>query len=184
MRCALALLTITALILCVPAPSGSSEAASSRSEPDTSQMEVVPLAVGDDGRLDVSAYAGRVVYLDFWASWCEPCRKSFPWMDAMLDRYGPEGLVILAVNVDSDRNRALAFLEETTPRFAIAWDGGKQMAAAYDLGGMPSSFVFDRDGALRISHVGFRDGDRDDIEESIRELLAVPSILPAAGGSR
>jgi thiol-disulfide isomerase/thioredoxin len=173
MHCALVLLSTAALILCAASPSVTSETTAS-------QTAVVPLPTANDGRFDVSSFAGRVVYLDFWASWCEPCLKSFPWMNAMFERYGTEGFVILAVNVDSDRERALAFLDEAKPGFPIAWDEGKRMASAYDLEGMPSTFVFDREGTLRISHVGFRDRDRDTLEESIRELLAAPP----AGGAR
>jgi cytochrome c biogenesis protein CcmG/thiol:disulfide interchange protein DsbE len=165
MRCALVLFSTAALVLCAAVPSITSEITASRTV-------VVPLPVATDGRLDVSSFAGKVVYLDFWASWCEPCRKSFPWMNAMFDRYSGDGLVILAVNVDSDRERALAFLDDARPDFPIAWDEGKRVASAYDLEGMPSTFVFDREGTLRISHVGFRDRDRDTLEESIRELLA------------
>jgi thiol-disulfide isomerase/thioredoxin len=171
MRCAILSLSTAALILCAAVSPLISKTIAS-------QTVVVPLPAAGDGRLDVSSFAGRVVYLDFWASWCQPCRKSFSWMDAMLDRYGPEGFVIIAVNVDSDRKLALAFLEETKPGFAIAWDEGKQMAAAYDLEGMPSSFVFDREGKLRVSHLGFRDRDRDSLEESIRHLL---TAQPAGG---
>jgi len=132
-----------------------------------------------DGTLDLEPFRGKVVYLDFWASWCRPCRSSFKWMDQMHERYGNDGLVILAVNVDSDREEARRFLEKYDPAFAVAFDDGKVMAAAYDLDGMPASFVYDRTGQLRLAHVGFRDGDNEVLEREFKQLLDTPG----AGGN-
>jgi len=101
-------------------------------------------AVADD--LNLEKHAGKVVVLDFWASWCVPCRRSFPWMNAMHDKYAQEGLIIIAVNVDRDVADAAAFLAEYPANFEIVYDPEAALAKAYDIQVMPSSFILDRNG--------------------------------------
>lgn len=120
---------------------------------------------------DLSAYAGKVVYLDFWASWCAPCRRSFPWMNDMLARYEADGLVIVSVNVDTERALADAFLAETPAGFPVIHDPAGSIAAAWGLMGMPSSFLIDRNGQLASRHVGFRSDSPQAYETEIRALL-------------
>jgi thiol-disulfide isomerase/thioredoxin len=122
--------------------------------------------------IDLSPHAGKVVYVDFWASWCVPCKKSFPWMMGLLQRHGEEGLVILTVNVDSERKSADAFIENMKSTLPVIYDPEGKLAAEYALEAMPSSFVYGRDGTLRGSHLGFRMEDTDKIEAELQKLLA------------
>lgn len=125
----------------------------------------------DNGQLQLSQLQGKVVYLDFWASWCGPCRKSFPWMNEMQARYGDQGLVVLAVNLDNDTPQAKKFLEQYPAQFRIAYDPEGRVPALYGVKGMPSSFFIDRDGQLHSSHVGFREKDQAPLEAAIQALL-------------
>ena len=119
----------------------------------------------------LDAYKGKVVVLDFWASWCVPCRRSFPWMNEMLSRYGDDGLVILAVNLDKERAAADAFLEEVPARFEILFDPDGTLAREYGVEAMPSSFVFDREGALLTQHLGFKVRKQDEYETVLVSAL-------------
>jgi thiol-disulfide isomerase/thioredoxin len=122
--------------------------------------------------LDLSALRGRVVYLDFWASWCTPCRKSFPWMDAMKKAYEAQGLTIIAVNVDHDRADADRFLKQFHPGFEIRFDTEGKLAEAFKVSGMPTSIIIDKHGVARFTHIGFWPGDSEVSAQQIRELLA------------
>lgn len=121
--------------------------------------------------LDLSQYHGKVVYVDFWASWCGPCKQSFPWMNEMQAKYGDQGLVVIAVNVDTEAGAAKAFLDKHPAQFQIAYDPEGSLASKYNLQGMPSSFVFDRQGNLVKKHVGFSDNKTAHYEQSIKDLL-------------
>lgn len=128
----------------------------------------------DEGRLALSQLRGKVVYLDFWASWCIPCRKSMPWMNTLHARYKQDGLVILAVNVDKDQAEAKRFIDELKPQFTIGYDPQGEVASLYQLKGMPSSFIIDRAGRLHAIHVGFRTAQRETYENEIAALLRQP----------
>jgi cytochrome c biogenesis protein CcmG/thiol:disulfide interchange protein DsbE len=117
---------------------------------------------------------GRVVYVDFWASWCAPCKQSFPWMNEMQAKYGPKGLTIIGVNVDKKREDADKFLASTPARFTVAYDTNGQVAQAYQPKGMPTSYLIDANGVVRAVHVGFRDRDKEELE---RELAAAVAAL-------
>ena len=126
---------------------------------------------GLDGEIDLQNFRGKVVYLDFWASWCKPCVKSFPWMKQMKTTYADEGLEIIAVNLDRDRKLAEAFLEKIDVNFRIAFDPEGGSATTYELRGMPSSYLIGRDGKLYASHIGFREKDKPKMEQAIKQLL-------------
>lgn len=121
--------------------------------------------------LDLDQYRGKVVYLDFWASWCKPCRQSFPWMNRMQDKYGDQGLVIIAVNLDEDRADADRFLKELPAKFQVLYDPDGKLAEQYKLIGMPSSFIIDRNGAVHSRHAGFHDSSPAEYETEIQSLL-------------
>ena len=114
---------------------------------------------------------GRVVYLDFWASWCKPCVKSFPWMQTMNATYQSQGLEIVAVNLDKNRDLADAFLKKVNADFTIAFDQKGETAKAYELRGMPTSFLIGRDGKIYATHIGFREKDKFKLEQAIQQLL-------------
>ena len=121
--------------------------------------------------LNLSAYRGKVVYLDFWASWCGPCRQSFPWLSALERQYGSQNFVVLGVNVDHERRKADRFLEEVPADFAILYDPGGRLATEYMVSAMPSSFLIDRSGHIRYQHHGFSTKETADYERQITELL-------------
>lgn len=123
--------------------------------------------------LDLAAYQGKVVYLDFWASWCAPCRRSFPWLNEMRAKYAEHGFVVLAVNVDAERELAEEFLRETPAEFEIIYDPEGKIAEKWGLMGMPSSFIIGRDGEVASSHVGFRADSPEKYEMEIRHLLGL-----------
>ncbi len=121
--------------------------------------------------LDLDALKGKVVYVDFWASWCVPCRQSFPWMAEMQRRYGKDGLVIVAVDLDAVRADADTFLNEFVPSFRIAYDPEGALAERFHVKGMPTSFLIDRDGKTQLMHAGFRAKDREPLEAQMRALV-------------
>lgn len=129
-------------------------------------------AVDASSSLDLGALHGRVVYLDFWASWCGPCKQSFPWMESMKTAYAAQGLEIVTVNLDSKRADADKFLEQFHPTFDVRFDPKGELAELYKVHGMPSSLLIDRQGVTRFSHVGFRPIDAAVYEGQLRELLA------------
>jgi thiol-disulfide isomerase/thioredoxin len=122
--------------------------------------------------IGLESLRGKVVYLDFWSSWCVPCRQSFPWMDGLQQSLGRDGFVVVAVNVDHDRADADRFLRELSPAFRIVYDPEGKLAEQYRVHGMPTSFLIDRDGKILLQHAGFRAHDRDDLASRIRALLA------------
>jgi len=123
------------------------------------------------GTLTLADLKGKVVYLDFWASWCPPCRKSFPWMNEMERRYSRQGLTVIAINLDKDRDLAAKFLNEVPADFTVAYDPQGTVAESYHVPGMPSSFIIDRNGRIQAIHIGFRDEDTADLEETLRTTL-------------
>jgi thiol-disulfide isomerase/thioredoxin len=114
---------------------------------------------------------GRVVYVDFWASWCAPCKQSFPWMNDMQAKYGPRGLSIVGVTVDKKREDADKFLATTPAKFLIGFDTTGKVADVYRPAGMPTSFLIGADGKVRAVHVGFRESDKVDLEREIEAAL-------------
>lgn len=122
--------------------------------------------------LDLARYRGKVVLVDFWASWCTPCRKSFPWLNEMQRKYGEQGLVIIGVNVDSTKSAAEEFLRDVPSQFEIIYDPTGTLATEYQVPGMPSSFLFGPDGKLVSNHIGFQQGAREEREAELRQLLS------------
>ena len=121
--------------------------------------------------LDLAKYRGSVVVLDFWASWCVPCKRSFPWLNEMHARYADEGLVIIGVNVDKDADEAQAFLEKYPAQFRIHYDPDGELAEEFGVRGMPSSFVIGRDGQLAAQHLGFKVKKQAEYEATLATTL-------------
>ena len=128
------------------------------------------------GPLTLGDFRGKVLYLDFWASWCGPCRKSFPWMNAMYDKYADKGLVILAVNEDDHQTEADAFLRKIPASFLIAYDANNKLAETTSLEAMPSSFLIAKDGTIIKKHLGFKTGSTAEYEAAIRDALGLPPL--------
>jgi thiol-disulfide isomerase/thioredoxin len=121
--------------------------------------------------LDLARFHGQVVVVDFWASWCKPCRQSIPWLNELRARYGTQGLVVIGVNVDAERADAERFQRSVPIDFEVLYDPQGKLAQQFGVQGMPSSFVFDRDGKLAQTLLGFREARRDQHEAEIQNLL-------------
>ena len=137
-------------------------------------------AAESDQSLDLEAYYGKVVVVDFWASWCVPCRRSFPWLDAMQQKYGDAGLVIIGINEDNVAEDAEAFLTNFPVSFRILLDPGGELAKEFDVVAMPSTYVIGRDGEIAARHLGFKTAKRDEYETTLKRLLG-GDPLPATG---
>ena len=124
---------------------------------------------GRTGTVSLDSLRGRVVYVDFWASWCEPCRRSFPWLNTLRERYAGRGLTIVAINLDKDRRAADAFLGKFPASFLVAYDPAGKTAEAYRVSAMPSSFIIGPTGILLSSHAGFDPRKTGTIEALIQE---------------
>ena len=123
---------------------------------------------GRAGTVCLDSLRGRVVYVDFWASWCDPCRRSFPWLNTLRERYAGRGLTIVAINLDKDRQAADAFLEQFPADFLVAYDPAGRTAEAYRVSAMPSSFLIGPTGTLLSSHAGFDPRKADQVEALIQ----------------
>jgi cytochrome c biogenesis protein CcmG/thiol:disulfide interchange protein DsbE len=122
-------------------------------------------------QLDLSAYRGKVVYLDFWASWCAPCRESFPWMNRWQRQFGPDGLVVIAVNVDRERADAQRFLQAYPADFRIVFDPDGALPEKFAVHGMPTSFLIDRAGEVRLRHEGFFVKEHDALTREVEQMV-------------
>jgi thiol-disulfide isomerase/thioredoxin len=122
-----------------------------------------------NGTVSLDSLRGRVVLVDFWASWCEPCRKSFPWLRSMHERYGTQGLAIVAVDLDKDRDAADAFLARYPAPFIVAFDPAGKTAEAFKVSAMPSSFLLSPAGEILHAHAGFDPRKTGTVETLIKE---------------
>lgn len=125
--------------------------------------------------LDLDAYRGKVVYLDFWASWCTPCRQSFPWLSGLVQQYRSRNFVVIAVNVDHDRHLAEQFLDATPASFPVIYDPHGDIAESFKIKGMPSAVLIDRAGHPRFLHQGFTTQKEDEYEAHVQTLLSEPT---------
>ncbi|MFC1233830.1 TlpA family protein disulfide reductase [Vibrio sp. F74] len=110
------------------------------------------------------------VYLDFWASWCGPCRYSFPFMNELQSEFGDKGLKVITVNVDSDRLLAEQFLQDNPANFTVVYDPKGEIASAYKVPAMPSSYLI-KNGEIVGMHVGFKTSDQQELKEQISVLI-------------
>jgi thiol-disulfide isomerase/thioredoxin len=122
--------------------------------------------------LNLEQYKGRVVYLDFWASWCGPCKLSFPYMERMTSVYSRRPFVVIAVNVDHSRVRADAFLSQVGASVPIIYDPKGVIATKFHVTEMPTSILIGRDGRVRYVHQGFFQDKTPLYEAHIEELLS------------
>jgi cytochrome c biogenesis protein CcmG, thiol:disulfide interchange protein DsbE len=122
---------------------------------------------------EVALYRGKVVYLDFWASWCGPCKLSFPFMQQLHVDYADQDLVILTVNLDRRRALADKFLAEVNgANLPVIWDPRGEWAEAFDVQDMPTSVLIDKTGKTRYVHAGFHQSETDVYREHIEQLIA------------
>jgi cytochrome c biogenesis protein CcmG/thiol:disulfide interchange protein DsbE len=131
---------------------------------------------GQQKQIELSNYRGQIVYLDFWASWCQPCRKSFSWMNKMQSLYGTEGFQVIAINLDESRSKADKFLQQIPAAFDVAFDPRGNTAESYNVKAMPSSYIIDKKGKVIHANLGFHDNDEDALEEKIRNLIRQSTV--------
>ena len=129
----------------------------------------LPMPAG--GQFDLAQLRGKIVYLDFWASWCVPCKRSFPWMNQLQQRFAAQGLQVVAINVDVRVQDVEVFLKHHPARFIIALDPEAKTPAAYKIKGMPTSVLIDKSGQILWQHTGFVDADKTILEAKIEQAL-------------
>jgi thiol-disulfide isomerase/thioredoxin len=128
-----------------------------------------------EGRVvDVGAQTGWVRVVDFWATWCEPCREALPALDAMARDLGPRGLAVYAVSIDEDRAKIMQFLEKTPLGFTVLWDEGAVEVARFDVKYMPVTLLVDRRGIIRHVRQGWDEGRFRRERQQVEALLAEP----------
>ncbi len=140
---------------------------------------VTPQAVAPDftlksaeGRnLRLAEQRGQVVLVNFWASWCGPCKVEMPHLNKLYDKYRASGFTLLAVNIDDDARTGAATATKWGLKFPVLLDADKQVSRLYDLGSMPATVLIDRDGKVRYLHRGYREGVEELYERQVRELV-------------
>lgn len=125
----------------------------------------------DSAPVSLSALRGKVVYVDFWASWCAPCTVALPEMDQLRRDLHARGFEIIAINLDESADDALRFIERMDLSYPVVTDLAKTTPQAYAVSGMPTAFLIDRHGELHSTHTGFRPGDSAKIRTTIEQLL-------------
>lgn len=121
--------------------------------------------------LRLAEQRGQVVMVNFWASWCAPCKQEMPHLNQLYDKYRSTGFVLLGVNVDDDPAKAAAEAAKLGIRFPVLLDSAKAVSKAYALNAMPTTFVIDRDGQVRHVHQGYRNGFEQVYEQQVRALV-------------
>lgn len=157
---------LLALACLLPLSSHALEAGQALPVASVPGAEATPVAL-HDGK-------ARLTYIDFWASWCGPCRKSMPWMNQMQQKFGPKGLRIVAINLDAQREDATRFLQEVPARVQLGFDAAGDTARRFGVKAMPTSVLVGADGKVIEVHRGFREDDPAALEARFAALLAQP----------
>jgi cytochrome c biogenesis protein CcmG, thiol:disulfide interchange protein DsbE len=126
---------------------------------------------GTTGAVKLADLKGKVVYVDFWASWCGPCKQSFPWMNEMQSKYGAQGLQVVGITVDKKREDAEKFLAANPAKFAVAFDTAGDTPGKYAVKNMPTSYLIGADGKVVFVHGGFDDAAKVGLEAKIKQAL-------------
>jgi peroxiredoxin len=114
---------------------------------------------------------GKVTIVDFWATWCEPCKKSFPKLQELYVKYKSNGLEIVAVSVDDEKNGITDFAKTHGAKFPVGWDDGKKLAEKWKPENMPSSYIVGKDGTVKFIHRGYHDGEENEVEKELKSLF-------------
>ena len=153
---------VAALSVSLPALAGSSPAA---------PAPAFTLAARGGQDVSLAQYKGNVVMINFWASWCGPCRQEMPLLESIYKKYNKMGFTMIGVNVEPDSNAANDWLKATPVSFPILYDRDSKVSKLYDVAGMPSTVIIDRSGKLRVLHRGYKPGDENEYLDSIRTLI-------------
>jgi len=154
--------SVAALSLSLPALAGSSS---------SGPAPAFTLASRAGQDVSLAQYKGNVVMINFWASWCGPCRQEMPLLESIYKKYNKMGFTMLGVNVEPDSNAANEWLKATPVSFPILYDRDSKVSKLYDVAGMPSTVIIDRSGKLRVLHRGYKPGDENEYLDSIRTLI-------------
>jgi peroxiredoxin len=152
---------VAALSVSLPALAGSS--------PAPAPAFTLASRAGQD--VSLAQYKGQVVMINFWASWCGPCRQEMPLLESIYKKYNKMGFTMIGVNVEPDSNAANEWLKATPVSFPILYDRDSKVSKLYDVAGMPSTVIIDRTGKLRVLHRGYKPGDENEYLDSIRTLI-------------
>ena len=133
------------------------------------QDKLIPVDEAGYAKL-VAAQKGKVLLVNFWATWCQPCRASFPEYQALLASYG-DRVMVVGISEDDEQEGIQRFADETGARFPLGWDADKSVAQRYQINSMPTLFIIDPSGLVRYVHAGFRAGDEASIRAAIDSLL-------------
>jgi thiol-disulfide isomerase/thioredoxin len=140
---------------------------------EAGQMPPPCAAVDNKGAtVNFDAYKGKVLLIDFWATWCPPCKKSMPFLNNLRNQHLKEGFEILAINVDENSEDAKNFLKENPVDYTMAYDPNGDCPQKFAVKAMPSSYLVDKAGKIRLVHLGFRDEDEAKIQNQVSDLLA------------
>jgi peroxiredoxin len=133
----------------------------------------VKAVTGGSGSVSLKSLRGKVVLVDFWGTFCEPCKKSFPKLQDLNTKYAASGLKIIGISEDEseDKDKIPGFADTYGAKFTLGWDADKTIAKHYKPETMPSSFIIDKKGVVRYAHVGYHDGEEAEVEKEIKELL-------------
>jgi cytochrome c biogenesis protein CcmG/thiol:disulfide interchange protein DsbE len=128
---------------------------------------------GGSGTVSLKSLRGKVVLVDFWGTFCEPCKKSFPKLQDLNTKYAASGLRIIGISEDEadDKDKIPSFADTYGAKFTLCWDKDKSIARSYKPETMPSSFIIDKKGVVRFMHVGYHDGEEVEIDKQIKQLL-------------
>ena len=121
--------------------------------------------------LRLSEYRGDVVMINFWATWCGPCRQEMPLLDDLYNRYQRVGFNLLGVNIDDDSNKAMAMIRELGVNFPVLFDNRKEVSKMYNVDAMPVTVILDREGTVRFVHQGYKPGYEEKYLNEVRSLL-------------
>ena len=124
-----------------------------------------------DGQELSLSHPGKVVYVDFWASWCGPCAQSMPFLESLKNQYQTQGLEVVGVNLDENKEDALAFLQKYPVKFTLAQNEDGQCPVSFDVQAMPSSYIIDRQGKVRHIQLGFHASETETVHQKLKQLL-------------
>ncbi|MBX3192112.1 MAG: TlpA family protein disulfide reductase [Labilithrix sp.] len=170
---AISLFAVTACGGDLPDPKSAAEKSSGGDGKGVDQGDKAPAfnleSLNGQGKMTVAP--GKVTIVDFWATWCEPCKKSFPKLQELYVKYKASGLEIVAISVDDEKGGIPEFAKTHGAKFPVGWDDGKKIADKWKPANMPSTYVVGKDGVVKHVHRGYHDGEEAEIEKEIKALF-------------